>query len=83
MSGDLEHAGGAGPVQRGTFPEEWGTPHGAAYSIERAAWVRDQVLRHRPIAEFRKRRLAARASLTRLAVILAKRYAPGDEPTGR
>ncbi len=83
----IETAGGidpgAVPRRPGTFPEEWGIPQGSTYSATRAAWVRDQVLRHMTTAEIRRRVTAGRAATTRLAQIVTKRYAPGDGPDAR
>ncbi len=53
----------AGTGRRSTFPEEWGIPKGSTFSAERAAWVLEQVKRHQPLAEFRRRQAEARAAL--------------------
>ncbi len=62
--------------RRGTFPEAWGTPEGSPFSEELVAWVREQIRRHAPAAEMRKRDAACRAATTRLAVLLTKRECP-------
>ncbi len=66
------------PEERAGFPAEWGTPPGSPFSDERAAWVREQVVRHAPKAEARRRDAARRAAVTRLAVLLTKRQPPED-----
>ncbi len=75
----------AGTGRLNTFPQEWGVPKGSTFSAERAAWVLEQVKRHQPLAEFRRRQAEARAALTLVAhsILEAKRHAPGDEPGQR
>ncbi|MDP9473356.1 MAG: hypothetical protein M3Q71_22285 [Chloroflexota bacterium] len=81
MTDDDEYAGAK--LRGSGFPHEWGIPQGSAYSATRAAWVRDNVLRHMTTAEIRRRVTAGRAATTRLAQIIARRYAPGDGPGQR
>ena len=43
MRGEVERADSE---RRGVFPKRWGTPHGTAFSEERAIWVANTVRRH-------------------------------------
>ena len=81
MTENVQLSGGplGSQIRRTDFPVEWGCPPGSQYSAERAAWVLEQVRKHMPLAEFRKRQAAARAVVTRQAILLVKRFAPGDE----
>lgn len=74
-----EHAAGASR----SFPEEWGPPPGRTFSPERASWVRFHARQHAAQAEVRNRDAARRSAVTRLATLVAKRYAPGEGPDAR
>lgn len=58
------------------FPEAWGIPEGSPFSEERLAWVREQIRRHAPAAECRRREHASRAATTRLAILLTRWESP-------
>jgi hypothetical protein len=60
VSGEVEYADG---YPKSSFPEEWGTPPGSAYSETRDRWVKSKVLESLRGASTRQLRLRQMAML--------------------